>query len=125
MTDQARFELTVIDGIPVIDASGELDMTNVHDLESRLSEAADLNSGVVVFSLAKVSYFDSRTIHAVAVTAGRLTKNRQQLALVLPGLPSARLIFQMTGLASRLAVFEQREDALVFARTNRVNPLDG
>ncbi len=122
MTDQAQFDLTTVDGIPVIDASGELDMTNVHELESRFAEAAALNTGVVVFALAKVRYFDSRTIHAVAVAASRLTKNRQQLALVLPALPSARLIFQMAGLASRLAVFETREEALIFGRANRVTP---
>jgi anti-anti-sigma factor len=122
MTDQARFDLTTVDGIPVIDAAGELDMTNVHELESRFADAAAFNSGVVVFALAKVRYFDSRTIHAVAVAASRLAKNRQQLALVLPALPSARLIFQMAGLASRLQVFETRDDALAFARANRVTP---
>jgi anti-anti-sigma factor len=122
MTDQARFDLTTVDGVPIIDAAGELDMTNVHELEGRFAEAAALNSGVVVFALAKVRYFDSRTIHAVAVAASRLAKNRQQLALVLPALPSARLIFQMAGLAARLQVFETREDALDFGRANRVTP---
>jgi len=122
MTDLARFDLTMVDGIPIIDAAGELDMTNVHELEARFAEAADLNCGVVVFALAKVRYFDSRTIHAVAVAAARLAKNRQHLALVLPALPSARLIFQMAGLASRLAVFETREEALAFGRANHVTP---
>jgi len=122
MTDQARFDFTTVDGIPVIDAAGELDMTNVHELESRLAEAAALNSGVVVFALAKVRYFDSRTIHAVALAAQRLAKNRQQLALVLPALPSARLIFQMAGLASRLQVFETRDEALAFGRANHISP---
>jgi len=122
MTDQAQFDLTTVDGIPIVDAAGELDMTNVHELESRFSEAAALNTGVVIVALVKVRYFDSRTIHAVAIAASRLAKNRQQLALVLPALPSARMIFQMAGLASRLAVFETRDDALAFAHAHRVNP---
>jgi len=122
MTDQARFEFSTIDGIPVIDASGELDMTNVHELEAHFAKAAEQNSGVVVVSLVHVRYFDSRTIHALAVTAARLEKNRQNLALALPSMPSARVIFEMAGLASRLHVFDTRADAIAYGRANRVDP---
>jgi anti-anti-sigma factor len=120
MTDQARFDLTMVDDIPVIDASGELDMTNVHELENRFAQAAAHNRGVVVIALVNVRYFDSRTIHALAIAAARLAKNRQQLAIVLPSLPSARMIFTMSGLSARLQVFDTRDAALAFARVNRV-----
>ncbi|MGB8265358.1 MAG: STAS domain-containing protein [Candidatus Velthaea sp.] len=120
MTNQARFSLTTVDDVPVIDAAGELDMTNVHELESRFAQAAEQNRGVVVVSLANVRYFDSRTIHALAIAAARLGKNRQQLVLVLPAMPSARVIFDMTGLKARLPVFDTRDEAIAYGRANRV-----
>ncbi len=122
MTDQARFELHLNDEIPVIEAFGELDMSNVHGFEALFGEAAGHNKGVVVVSLANVRYFDSRTIHALGSLASRLAKNRQKLAVVIPNLPSARIILEMSGLKSRLDVFDRIEDAMVFARANKTEP---
>lgn len=118
MTDQARFELKLAGDIPLIEATGELDMTNVAAFESLFADAADFNRGVVVVSLAAVSYFDSRTIHALGTLAARLAKNRQRLAVVLPGVRSARTIFEMSGLQSRLDVFDRYDDALAFANAD-------
>jgi anti-anti-sigma factor len=119
MSEQARFELRLIDDVPVIAASGELDMTNVHRFEALFSQAAEYNRGVVVVSLAEVKYFDSRTIHALGMLAARLTRNRQRLAVVLPGVPSARMIFQLSGLQGKLDVFDTSHEALHFAQENR------
>lgn len=119
MTEQARFAIRLIDEVPVIDASGELDMTNVHGFEAFFAEAADANRGIVVVSLVKVTYFDSRTIHALGMLAARLAKNRQRLAVVLPSMPSARAIFQMSGLRAKLNVFDDIDTAMHFARANK------
>ncbi|MFN2459211.1 MAG: STAS domain-containing protein [Candidatus Velthaea sp.] len=120
MTDQARFELRLIDDVPVVAAAGEIDMTNVDGFESLFAEAAEYNRGVVVVSLANVTYFDSRTIHAVGLLAARLSKNRQRLAIILPALPSARVIFDMSGLKAKLSVFDGAEAAMAFARENMI-----
>ena len=120
MTDQARFDIRIVQDIPVIEASGELDMTNVHGFEALFAEAAEQNRGVVVVSLVGVKYFDSRTIHALGMLAARLSKNRQQLAVVLPAMPSARVIFQMSGLRAKLNVFDDLKTALEFAQANKI-----
>jgi anti-anti-sigma factor len=119
MTEQALFELRLIEDVPVIAASGELDMSNVHQFEGHFAQAAEYNRGVVVVSLAAVKYFDSRTIHALGMLAARLGRNRQRLAVVLPGLPSARMIFQMSGLQAKLDVFDTLDEALRFGAANR------
>jgi len=119
MSVQARFAIRLVDEMPVVEAWGELDMTNVSGFESLFAEAADHNRGVVIVSLAEVKYFDSRTIHALGLLAARLAKNRQQLAVVLPALTSARIIFDMSGLKTKLAVFDALAEALTFARANR------
>ncbi|GAC1403097.1 MAG: hypothetical protein NVSMB64_04140 [Candidatus Velthaea sp.] len=121
MTDQARFELKLVDDIPIIEASGELDMTNVSGFEALFTDAAEHNRGIVIVSLAQVKYFDSRTIHALGILAARLAKNRQRLAVVLPGFRSARTIFEMSGLQARLDVFDVYEDALTFGRANKTD----
>jgi anti-anti-sigma factor len=120
MSNQARFEIRLIDDMPIVEAWGELDMTNVSGFETLFAEAADHNRGVVTVSLAHVKYFDSRTIHALGMLAARLAKNRQQLAVVLPAVASARVIFEMSGLKTKLSVFDSLDEAVAFARANRV-----
>jgi anti-anti-sigma factor len=120
VSNQARFEIRLIDDMPIVEAWGELDMTNVSGFETLFAEAADHNRGVVTVSLAHVKYFDSRTIHALGTLAARLAKNRQKLAVVLPAVASARVIFEMSGLKTKLSVFDTLDEAVAFARANRV-----
>jgi anti-anti-sigma factor len=122
VSNQARFDIRMVDDMPIVEAWGELDMTNVSGFESLFAEAADQNRGVVTVSLAHVKYFDSRTIHALGMLAARLAKNRQKLAVVLPAVASARVIFEMSGLKTKLSVFDTLDQALEYARENRVEP---
>ena len=63
---------------------GDIDISNVDEFEAALEAGASRDAGVVVVSLARASYFDSRTIHVLYRFADRLETNRQKMVVVAP-----------------------------------------
>ena len=111
MANQARFQLIHANGLPLVEISGEVDLTNVEQLELTLETAAQADRGAVIVSLQNASYFDSRTIHALLRFAERLSVNRQQLILVAPRAGSAGKILKIAGLTEALPVYESADQA--------------
>jgi len=68
---QARFEFVpAVDGAPaVVRAAGDIDLTNVGQLQAAL-EGAAASSAAVTADLTAVSYCDSATIRALFIAAG-------------------------------------------------------
>src|SRR5579872_6519433 len=111
MKEHGRFEVQQTEGFPLVDVSGEVDLTNVEQLEATLEQAAHADRGAVIVSLQNASYFDSRTIHALLRFADRLSVNRQQLMLVAPRAGSAGKILKIAGLTEVLPVYESADQA--------------
>jgi anti-anti-sigma factor len=59
-----------------VDATGELDLTNAHELEERLQELAAANGSVLVLDLNRVVFIDSAALHVLFRTARRLGRDR-------------------------------------------------
>ena len=107
-----KFETSLVGEIPVIEVSGDIDVSNVDVLETNLVDATQRDAGVVVVSLRRASYFDSRTIHVLYRFADRLETNRQRMVLVAPEDESAKRILQITGLSSAVEQFGSLDEAL-------------
>jgi anti-sigma B factor antagonist len=58
------------DGIPVVSAVGEIDMSNAEGFRAALAAAAD--GGQCVVDLTRVEYLDSAGIHALYAVAPRV-----------------------------------------------------
>jgi anti-anti-sigma factor len=107
-----RFEVRHLDGVPVIDVSGDVDITNARDLEDTLERAARSDKRAVVVSLAGAAFLDSKAIQTLFRFGQRLANNRQRLLLVVArDWPPGRVI-DITGLAEAFPVFESAADAL-------------
>lgn len=106
MKEQARFQIQQANGLPLVEVSGEVDVSNVDQLEATLEDAAQADRGAVIVSLQNASYFDSRTIHALLRFADRLSTNRQQLLLVAPRGGSPGKILKIAGLTDALPMYE-------------------
>lgn len=113
MTEATRFESQDRNGIPIVEVVGDVDISNVGEFEVALEQAADRDVGVVIVSLARASYFDSRTIHVLYRFADRLQTNRQKMLIIAPADGSARRILKITGLAKVVTHFDGLEEALV------------
>ena len=112
MTEATRFESQDHGGIPTVEVVGDVDISNVDEFEIVLEAAAARDTGVVVVSLARASYFDSRTIHVLYRFADRLETNRQKMVIVAPSDGSAQRILKITGLANVVAHFSTLDEAL-------------
>jgi anti-anti-sigma factor len=105
MTGAAEFAFVEDHGIPIGVVSGEVDIDNASRLEDLLDRLAARDRGVVIVSLERTTYFDSRAIHSLASFLARIRVNRQVAYLVLPALESGRRLLEITGLLRNLPVF--------------------
>ncbi|MGH2452153.1 MAG: STAS domain-containing protein [bacterium] len=112
MTTEGRFDIEYARGIPIVRVTGEVDLTNVQELDAALDRASRADQGTVVVAMAETSYFDSKGVRALLQAAERLSVTRQQLVVVAPAGAIARRILEIAGAAEALPLFETVEAAL-------------
>lgn len=115
MAAKSVVESRDVDGIPVIEVNGELDLFNINGFEVALQRAAERDVGAVIVSLAQARYFDSAAIHKLLVFRQQLSINRQALLTIKPSLESAQRILCISGLAGKKEVCESLDDAVKVA----------
>jgi anti-anti-sigma factor len=64
-----------------VDVTGELDLTNAHEVEERLETIPTANGSRLVLDLNRVVFIDSAALHVLFRTARRLGKDRFVLLL--------------------------------------------
>jgi anti-anti-sigma factor len=65
----------------LVDVTGELDLTNAHELEERLEALGESNGARLVLDLNRVVFVDSAALHVLFRIARRLGKDRFGLVL--------------------------------------------
>ena len=107
------YELVVVEGddpsVAVLDVSGELDLTNAHELEERLEDVRAGKRGIVL-ELNKVSFIDSAALHILFRAARRMTRERFGVVLE-PTAPIARTL-TIVGLPDVVTLRGSVEEAL-------------
>lgn len=80
----------VVNGVPVVAAPEELDITNTEALRSALLEAAAHGHRTLVVDMTVTRFCDSSGIHALLAAHHRAEADGRELLLVIPDLaPSA------------------------------------
>jgi len=118
MAGQGPFALRYSGDIPVVDAAGDLDLTNVGEFEAVLALAAGADRGSVIVSLGRATYFDSQGIHVLLRFAEHLAITRQRLVMVAPHGTLPRRILEIAGLAQAFPVFETLDEAIAACNTS-------
>lgn len=67
--------------VVLVDVTGELDLTNAHEVEERLEEFTTDNGARLVLDLNRVLFVDSAALHVLFRTARRLGRDRFSLVL--------------------------------------------
>ncbi len=109
---EGRFTVGELDGVPIVNVSGDVDLNNAGMLAEHLESAARLDKRAVVVSLSGASFFDSTAIHALLRFERRLATNRQRLLLAVARDRPGRRIIDLTGLSQTIPVFDSVEDAV-------------
>lgn len=112
MNEQATFRRRDDRGTAIVVASGEIDIANIDQFKSFVSDAARDANGAMVISLEGVSYLDSHTIAALVEFDKRLRTNRRRLIVVAPTKTSAGRILRIASLELVVPICESIDDAL-------------
>jgi anti-anti-sigma factor len=93
----------------LVDVTGELDLTNAHELEEQLEALTESNGARLVLDLNRVVFVDSAALHVLFRVARRLGKGRFGLVLE-PSAAVARTL-AIVGI-SEVATIAETTDAL-------------
>jgi anti-sigma B factor antagonist len=82
---EIRYLRTMINGVPVVAAPAEIDMTTTDELCAVLLDAADRGRATVVVDMTRTRFCDSRGLHVLLSAHERAVAEGGELRLVLPG----------------------------------------
>jgi anti-sigma B factor antagonist len=112
-----RFPVETVDGVPVVAAPEEIDITNAPELRSALLEAAAHGHGTIVADLSRTQFCDSSGLHALLAAHKRATAAGGDMLLVIPGNYVLR-VFTITGVDRIIPNFTSLEEALAQTSAN-------
>lgn len=119
-----RFPCEVINGVPVVAAPEEIDITNAPELRSALLEAAAHGHGSLVADLSRTEFCDSSGLHTLLAAHKRATAAGGDMLLVLRGDAVLR-VFTVTGVDRIIPNFTSLEEALAQTSANGPNGRNG
>jgi anti-sigma B factor antagonist len=116
-----RFPVEVINGVPVVAAPEEIDITNAPELRSALLEAAahghGHGHGTFVADLSQTQFCDSSGLHTLLAAHKRATAAGSEMLLVIPCNAVLRA-FTITGVDRIIPNFTSLEEALAQTSAN-------
>jgi len=106
-----EFPVELVDGVPVVAAPEEIDITNARELHSALLAAAAARPGTLVADMTRTWFCDSSGLHALLAAHKRAQAEGGELLLVIPGTAVLR-IFAITGIDRMIPNFTSLDEAL-------------
>jgi anti-anti-sigma factor len=120
---ETSFPVEVIEGVPVVTAPEEIDITNAAGLQAALLEAVRLESAqretaepgramvVVVVDMSRTRFCDSAGLNALVTADRRARADGGEIRLAAVGAAVARVV-ALTGVDRVVAVYASLEEAL-------------
>jgi anti-sigma B factor antagonist len=108
------FPIEVIEGVPVVAAPGEIDITNADGLRAALLESAARGHGTFVVDMTQTQFCDTAGLHALVGAHKRAQAEGGEVMLVIPSMAVLR-IFAITGLHQVIPNVTSLEEALAHA----------
>jgi anti-sigma B factor antagonist len=109
---------TVINGVPVVAAPAEIDITNADGLRSALFKAAANGGGTLVVDMTHTQFCDSSGLHTLIAAHKRAQADGREVLLVLPSAAVLR-VFAITGMDQMIPNFASLDEALAAAPRRR------
>ncbi|HEX3311714.1 MAG TPA: STAS domain-containing protein, partial [Streptosporangiaceae bacterium] len=115
-----RFSFEMVNGVPVVAAPEEIDITNAAELRSALLEAAALGHRTVVADLSRTRFCDSSGLHTLLAAHKRATAEGGEMLLVIVGTAVLR-VFALTCVDRIIPNFTTLGEALAQTSANGSN----
>ncbi len=110
----SRFAVEVVEGVAVVAAPEEIDLTNAAALRSALLQAAANGPGPLVVDMSQTKFCDSSGLRTLIAAHKRAGAEGRELRLVIPS-PAVLRVFVLTGMDQVLASFASLAEALADA----------
>jgi anti-sigma B factor antagonist len=117
----AMFPVEMADGVPVIGAPGEIDVTNAGQFRAALLTSAACGSGIIIVDMSRTQFCDSAGLHALVTVYRRVRADGGEVRLVIPD-PDILRIFVITGLDRVIACHSDLGRALAPLSPHRPCP---
>jgi anti-sigma B factor antagonist len=108
---EPSFPVELVDGVAVVAAPGEIDITNAARLRTALFQAAAPGDGTLVVDISQTEYCDSAALNVLVRAHKRAQADGGELLLVICGAAVLR-IFAVTGIDHLIPNFPSLEEAL-------------
>jgi anti-sigma B factor antagonist len=105
------FPVEMLDGVPVVAAPEEIDITNAEALRSALLTAAAGGHGALVVDMSRTQFCDSSGLHALIAAHKRAGAEGREVLLVIPGAVVLR-VFALIGMDRLIPNFASLAEAL-------------
>jgi anti-sigma B factor antagonist len=112
-----RFPFEVVNGVPVVAAPEEIDITNASQLRAALLKAAVHGHGTLVADLTRTQFCDSSGLHTLLAAHKRAKAEGGEMLLVIPGTAVLRVL-AITGIDRMIPNFTNLEEALAQMSAN-------
>ena len=108
---QDRFPVEVVQGVPVLAAPEEIDITNAEALRSALLKAAANGNRTLVVDMTRTQFCDSSGLHTLIAAHKRAGAEGREVLLVIPSTTVLR-VFALTGMDTVIPNFTSLAEAL-------------
>jgi anti-sigma B factor antagonist len=116
MTRLADLSLADRDGVVVASLAGEVDLSNVADVDDALSQAAPSDTLGLVVDMAALRHIDSAGIRMLFDLRRRLARRRQELALAVPPHARIRDVLELLAVAETVPIHDDVDAAVEAVR---------
>jgi anti-anti-sigma factor len=120
MPDPA-FPVELVDGVPVVAAPEEIDITNTGGLRAALLQAGAHGNGTLVVDMSRTQFCDSAALSVLVRAHKRAQAESREVLLVIAAVAVLR-IFAVTGIDHLIPSFPSLEEALAQARAVSGSP---
>jgi anti-sigma B factor antagonist len=114
------FPLEMVNGVAVVAAPEEIDITNAPELRSALLEATAYGRGTLVADLTRTQFCDSSGLHTLLAAHKRARAEGGEMLLVIPANAALR-VFAITGVDRIIPNFTSLDEALAQTSAHGAN----
>ena len=118
---EASLPVEVINGLPVLTAPEEIDVTNAARLRAALLEAVAPGFPIVVVDMSQTQFCDSAGLNVLVRAHQRAATTGGEIRLVI-ATPDVRRIFTVTGIDRVIPSYSSLEKALRPTRAAAIHP---
>jgi anti-sigma B factor antagonist len=102
----------MVDGVPVVAAPAEIDITTAEQLDAALLAAVSSGHMTVVVDLTRTRFCDCRALHTLLRAHERMAADGGRLRLAMPAAGAVPTVVSLTGLDHLIPCFGSLEEAL-------------